>query len=124
MHGKDGAFPGLALDVDLPLHQLNEPVSNRESQAGSAILACNRGIRLSKLLKQVLSLLGGNPNPRVANAELNALFVLRLDLIHIHGDGAVIRKFACITQQIEQYLPDFRNVRLHRAHVLRNADID
>src|SRR6266404_1086378 len=98
---KDGALPRLALDVDLPFHQLNEPVSNGESQAGPTILAGNRGIRLGKLVKKVLLLLGGDSNPSVADPELNPRSLLYLDLLHVHGDGALIRKFAGVTEQVE-----------------------
>ena len=75
LHSKDGALPRLALDADLPFHQLNEAVSNGESQAGPAILPGNRGIRLGKLLKQVLLLLCGDSNPSVADPELNPISV-------------------------------------------------
>src|SRR5207237_240233 len=64
---KNGALANVALYPNAPLHQLNEAVSDGESQAGPAILAGNRGVRLGKLLKQVFLLLGGDADPGVTN---------------------------------------------------------
>src|SRR5256885_1633150 len=64
---KNGALANLALHPDVPLHHLNEAVSNGESQAGSPILPGNRRTPLAKLLKQVLLLLGREANPVVAD---------------------------------------------------------
>src|SRR5882724_10330055 len=101
MDRKDSALSRLALDVDMPLHQLNEPVSDGESQASPTILAVNRGVRLGKLLKQVFLLFGGDSNSGVADAELNPIFFLYPDLIHVCGDVAVDRKLAGVTEQVE-----------------------
>ena len=76
-------------------------MSNGESQARPTIFAGNRGIRLGKLVKKVLLLLGGDSNPSVADPELNPHSLLYLDLIHVHGDGAMIRKFAGVTEKVE-----------------------
>src|SRR5258705_10296696 len=88
------------------------------SKADTAILAGNRRIRLGELLEQVLPLFCGDSNARVADLELNPVFPLYLDLIHVQGDGAMIREFAGVTEQVEQDLPDFRNIRAHHAYVL------
>src|SRR6266852_7720199 len=98
LHCKDSALSRLALDVDLPLHQLNEPVSNGKSQASPTVLAGNRGVRLGKLLKQVFLLFGGDSNSGVADAELNPVSFFYLDLIHVYGDGAVVRILTGVTE--------------------------
>ena len=99
-------------------------MSNGESQAGPAILAGNRGIRLGKLLKQVFLLLGGDANPGVTDLELNPISILGLDLVHIHGDGAVVRKFARVAQQIEQDLPNLCDISPHHVHVVGQMDVN
>src|SRR5260370_41381151 len=118
LHRKGGALPGLALDADFSFHQLDETVCNGESKTGPTVLAGNRRIRLGELLEQVLLLLCGDANAFVADLELNPVFPLYLDLIRVRGDGAMIRKLGGVTEQVEQDLPDFRNIRAHHAYVL------
>ena len=121
---KNGALANLALHPDVPLHHLNEAVSNGESQAGAAILAGNGGIRLGKLLKQVLLLPGRDANPVVADLELNPVSILDLDLLHVHGDAAVVRKFAGVAQQVEQDLADLGDIGPHHVHVVGQLDVN
>ena len=121
---KNGALANLALYPDVPLHQLNEAVSNGQSQTGPTILAGNRGICLGKFLKQVFLLLGRDANPVVADLELNPIPILDLDLLHIHGDGTVVRKFAGVAQQVEQDLPDLGDIGPHHVHVVGQMDVN
>ena len=121
---KNGALANLALHADVPLHHLNEAVSDGESQAGAAILAGNGGIRLGKLLKQVLLLPGRDANPVVADLELNPVSILDLDLLHVHGDAAVVRKFAGVAQQVEQDLADLGDIGPHHVHVVGQLDVN
>src|SRR5260370_8754871 len=102
MHRESRTFPGLTLDRDTPFHQLYEPIGNRESQTSSAILSCDRGIRLGKLEEQVLLLLGRDSDSSVADAESNPIAALDFALINIHGDPDVIAKLAEIPHQIHQ----------------------
>src|SRR6266404_6943670 len=115
MHRESRTFPGLTLDRDTPIYQLYEPIGNRESQTSSAILSCDRCIRLGKLEKQVLLLLGRDSDSSVADAESNPIAALDFAWINIHGDRAVIGKLAGVAQQIEQDLSDFSDICVHRA---------
>src|SRR5713226_2382356 len=83
LHRKGCALPCLALHADFPFHQLDKSVRDGESQAGPAILPGNRGIRLGKLLKQVLLLLCRDSNSSVPDLELNPVFPLDLHLTHV-----------------------------------------
>src|SRR5215212_7051089 len=51
------AGAGLALDLDVSTHHEAEPLGDRESQPGAAILACGRGFGLRKGFEQSSHLL-------------------------------------------------------------------
>ena len=96
----------LAVQSDLPSHQLHQPLANRQSQTRSAILAGDGGVRLEKAFKHRRVLRRGNANARIADAEPQSFTRLRLlDARHINHHRAPRRELDRITHQIEQNLP-------------------
>src|SRR5690606_16464318 len=53
-----GAAPELAVEADLPSHELDEALADREAQAGAAEAPAQRGVRLTELLEEALLLVG------------------------------------------------------------------
>jgi len=75
-------------------------------------------------MKQILFLLGCDSNSCVADPESNPVPAVSFALINVHRDSPVIRKLASVAQQIEQNLPDFRYVGVHRGQVLCHVHVN
>ena len=97
---------GPALDLDAPMHQLDELTRDREAQPRTAILARRGGVCLGKCSKNRLELVRRNAASRVAHREPQLIDLLAaLGTFHAHADLAPLGEFHCVANQVDQYLP-------------------
>ena len=109
--GEAAALARLALHPDAPAEQLDQPARNRQPESRPAVLSRRRGIDLGKGLKQPILARLGNADAGVRDGEP------QLDEIRSHRDAAGerchvagIRKLDGVAQQVEEDLPDARDV--------------
>ena len=63
------AHAGLALQPDLPAHQLHEPERDRQAEAGASVLAGGGHVRLGEGLEELADLLRGHADAGVPDRE-------------------------------------------------------
>ncbi len=102
-----GAHPLFTLHTDSPLHHLRKVFADRETQAGSSVLAGGRAIHLAKHLKEMVRLLLGDPDSRIGNGEaypyiFGKLFLQRYPDHHLPRVG----KFYRIVEEVNDDLPE------------------
>ncbi len=103
---KGAAATRFALHPNRPSHESYQASRDGESQAGAAILAGGRAVRLAERFKDHLLFFRRNANPGIGHAEVKigpaGAFGARL---HMQGDLAAGGKFQSIAQQIDENLP-------------------
>src|SRR5262249_22936711 len=67
---KGGAFPFLAHNPNAALHQLEQPRTDGQAQAGPSVLARMRSVGLLERLKDDLLLVAGNSNTGVDHDDM------------------------------------------------------
>src|SRR5499427_10514028 len=117
--GEGRTDSGLAFYPDLAMHHVDESRTNRQTKSSSTILARNRTIGLCKVLEQIKLLLRGNADTCICNRESNAFLTVRGPALHLELNISVIRKLACIAEQIEKNLPNLRDVGMHASDARR-----
>src|SRR2546423_11939634 len=95
-----------------------------QTKACPAVLSRDRCVSLGKLLEQVLFLLRSDSNTGIGDTEADPFLAILRALVHIDGDGAVIREFARIAQEVKQDLPNLCDIGTHHANVVRHLDLD
>ena len=96
----------LAADPHLAVHPLDQSARDGQAQAGAAVLAGGRAVRLRKRLEHPrLRLLGPDrcpcPRPRKSSCTVRRRDTFRAD---IERDLALFRKFHGVGKQVEQHL--------------------
>ena len=71
VEGEPAPAPGSAVEADLPAEEARDLAADRETEAGSAVIAARRAVRLLEGLEDDLVLLGRDPYARVRHRERN-----------------------------------------------------
>src|SRR5262245_53570087 len=117
--GEGRALARLAFHRDVAAHQAAEMPADRKPEAGAAVFAAGRGIRLRKFLEQPPHLLFGHADPAVGDGNGDPLATLELLRPRSDGDGTVFRELVGIARQVEQRLTEPRLVGVDRAEIRR-----
>src|SRR6516165_4901561 len=102
---KRRSTPRLARDCDVAAHHLTKPFADREPEAGAAIFAGGRCIRLGKLLEQFAHLLRRHADAGISDSDSDPIAGAFLSMPRINGYGAALRKLIRIAHEVEQRLP-------------------
>ena len=97
----------LALQPDLPAHHLDQPGRDRQAQPRAAVLAGGRSVRLGEGLEELLLLVGGDADARVADGEVQADLLLgpRLHIDAKH-DLAPLGELDGVAHQVDDDLAE------------------
>src|SRR5262245_44000387 len=115
--GEGRALPRLAFDRDVAAHHAAEMPADGQPEAGAAVFAGSRGIRLRKFLEQPAHLLFGHADSRIRDGDRD--HVRTIEPLWLRGDrhGAVLGELVGVTRQVEQRLPEPGLVGVHHAEV-------
>src|SRR5258706_7659420 len=93
--GRAAAFA--ALEADVSLHHLHQPLRDREAEAGAAFLAGGGGIGLGEAAEDAAAESLGNAGPAVVYADAHA----RAPFLHADLDRAAVRgKLGRVRKQV------------------------
>ena len=99
--------PGRALDPYTSAHRLDQPRGDGEAKTSPAILASRRSVYLREGQKDRVQPVGGNADARVRHGEVNQPFLsFAFRFGHMDGYFALFGELDCISDEIDQYLPE------------------
>src|SRR5262249_23681786 len=102
---KSTSAPGLAVELDLATHQVDQLRCNRQSQSGAAELARRRGIDLAECLKNPSLFVLRNAEAGIANGESQSSKVATYQFRrHLHEDFSCLRELDRVANQINDHL--------------------
>src|SRR5262245_18650088 len=95
-----------------------------QPEAGAAVFAGGRGIRLRKFLEQPTLLLFGHADSSIRDRDRD--HVAAIEPLWLCGDrnGAVLGELVGVARQVEQRLPETCLIGVHRAEVRWAIDDD
>ena len=95
-----------------------------KAEAGAAVFARGRGIRLGEFLEQPPHLLVGHADAGVGHGNRDPVAAIALLRLRGDGDGAFLGELVGVARQVEQRLPEAGLVGVDRAEVGRAIDDD
>src|ERR1700760_65472 len=124
--GDSRAFPGFAFQPDRTPHQSHNALGNSQPQSCTTIEPATRRVRLLKFLKEPFLLVQRDPDPSVADGELQACTVVRHRFhIYIDADFSVLREFNRIPHQVNQHLAKTDGItRYVSGHIRRDVHVE
>jgi len=100
-----GADPFGAVHADLAPHPFRQFLGDGQPQAGAAVSARGRRIRLGELLEQRPALVRRNPDPRVPDGKADGHFGIRLGKkLRLHHDLSPVRELHGVARQVGENL--------------------
>src|SRR5262245_27082430 len=107
---KSAAAPRSAFYRDGSTHESHQTGSDCQPQTGAAVLSRGGRVLLLKGVEDALLLVNRNADPGIAYCEADANWLGgRIPRIgengYTHDDFALIGEFDCVTNQIEEHLP-------------------
>src|SRR5262249_38872304 len=114
-NGESRTLARLAFHRNVAAHQAAEMPADSKPEAGAAVFAGGRGIRLREFLEQPPHLLFGHADAGIGNGNRDPVATIGLLWQRSDGDSAVFRELVGIAPQVEQRLPEPRLVGVDRA---------
>ncbi len=111
----------LALNPNVSLHHLNQPLCNAQAESRASVLARRRSVDLRERLEDDVELVRGDANAGVRDREqVSAGVIAPAVKLHAEHDLAALRELDRIPDEIDEDLTQSRRISQHPAGHVRH----